>query len=273
MKKNTLKMDYYNTYYFANVINNVVEDSFSYIRTLDDFLNNSNYHIFLEAFPRYSALHCFIEFCIERLDFESIDKLDIDDFVQKDSRLWIEDALAYHKIPHINFKKWLSINDYELSTIIDDNIFEYYQYLRDESIYDLLIEQLVNEVFFVLFMNRKFLHNFVNIISSTLSMVTLEELHPDDRVYFKRDGMLKRASIPTWVQKAVFFRDRGTCTICTKDISGLVNIGNQKHFDHIIPLALSGINDVSNIQLLCAECNLSKKDRNTNTSYSYEKWY
>ncbi|WP_223157427.1 HNH endonuclease, partial [Sulfurovum sp. bin170] len=63
---------------------------------------------------------------------------------------------------------------------------------------------------------------------------------------------LLRKNIPSWAKKAVFFRDRGTCTYCKKDLSGIINISNNYHIDHIVPLAKYGFNDISN---------------------EYEKWY
>jgi 5-methylcytosine-specific restriction endonuclease McrA len=41
----------------------------------------------------------------------------------------------------------------------------------------------------------------------------------------------------------------------------------------MIPLAEGGINDVTNLQLLCGECNLKKGDRCTGTSCRYERWF
>ena len=44
---------------------------------------------------------------------------------------------------------------------------------------------------------------------------------------------------------------RGRCAACGSKPKAF-------HLDHIIPLALGGRNENSNIQLLCADCNLSK---------------
>ena len=106
-----------------------------------------------------------------------------------------------------------------------------------------------------------------------ISELVLDELSEDERKFFKKDGILKRVGIPVWARRAVFFRDRGLCNTCRTDISGLVNIQSENHFDHIIPLALGGINDVTNLQLLCQKCNLSKGSRNKDTSKIYEAWY
>lgn len=52
--------------------------------------------------------------------------------------------------------------------------------------------------------------------------------------------------------RAMLKRQRGKCVACRIDIS------KNYHIDHRMPLALGGSNDVSNIQLLCPHCNLSK---------------
>jgi 5-methylcytosine-specific restriction endonuclease McrA len=75
------------------------------------------------------------------------------------------------------------------------------------------------------------------------------------------------------VKKAIFYRDRGKCSFCLKDLTNLISITSEKNFDHIVPLALGGINDVTNFQLLCETCNKSKRHFNAETSIIYEKWY
>lgn len=47
-------------------------------------------------------------------------------------------------------------------------------------------------------------------------------------------------------------QQREKCVVCRVDISETYQI------DHIMPLALGGSNNISNIQLLCSHCNLSK---------------
>ncbi|MCL1152575.1 HNH endonuclease [Shewanella algae] len=59
-----------------------------------------------------------------------------------------------------------------------------------------------------------------------------------------------REPIPSEVQRAVWRRDGGKCVKCFS--------GENLHFDHIIPVSKGGSNSVSNIQILCAACNLKK---------------
>ncbi|MGN6603027.1 MAG: HNH endonuclease [Ginsengibacter sp.] len=95
----------------------------------------------------------------------------------------------------------------------------------------------------------------------------------DIRKHFTKAGTLKRVRIPEWCKKAVFFRDRGHCCICNKDLSGSLSINNKKHYDHVVPLAQGGLNDIANIQLLCDSCNAGKGGRGIETSNWYERWY
>ena len=49
---------------------------------------------------------------------------------------------------------------------------------------------------------------------------------------------------------------RGKCAYCKTLLSRI-----KEHVDHIMPIALGGTNNRSNIQLLCAPCNLQKHAR------------
>ena len=71
-----------------------------------------------------------------------------------------------------------------------------------------------------------------------------------------------------------YFRDHGCCVFCGKDLSGTIHVTESReiHYDHIIPLTNHGINDISNLQLSCQECNLKKRDESM-TSVKYQQWY
>jgi len=70
-EKDIFKMDYYKTYYFADICNTIMENQFEYLRTLDNFWGNGQISNFLKPFQKYSNLHMFIEFTIDRLFYES----------------------------------------------------------------------------------------------------------------------------------------------------------------------------------------------------------
>ena len=63
-----------------------------------------------------------------------------------------------------------------------------------------------------------------------------------------------RINIPKAVKAYVLERDRDRCQSCgKKDAKTKLNI------DHINPLATGGSNDISNLQILCSQCNQKKK--------------
>lgn len=60
-------------------------------------------------------------------------------------------------------------------------------------------------------------------------------------------GKLSRDIIPRLLSQ-----QEGLCVCCGRDL------GDDYHVDHIMPLALGGLNTDDNVQLLRAECNLAK---------------
>ncbi|MDZ7969242.1 MAG: HNH endonuclease [Nostoc sp. DedSLP03] len=65
-----------------------------------------------------------------------------------------------------------------------------------------------------------------------------------------------RIPIPPEVRIFVFERDKYQCQSCHCIFSK-----TELNVDHIIPLALGGSNDLSNLQTLCRDCNKKKKHR------------
>lgn len=55
----------------------------------------------------------------------------------------------------------------------------------------------------------------------------------------------------------VFERDDYKCQMCGRTVDD----GIKLHIDHIVPFSKGGSNDMSNLQVLCHECNLAKHDR------------
>jgi 5-methylcytosine-specific restriction endonuclease McrA len=62
----------------------------------------------------------------------------------------------------------------------------------------------------------------------------------------------RRERVPDEVKAMVWSRDEGVCVRCGAD--------EDLQFDHVIPVARGGGNNVENIQILCGDCNRQKSD-------------
>ena len=283
-----LEARFYETYYFCNVIRNILYNQFDFIRNLHEFYGDEAIFYLVDPFQKYSTFHRFIEFIVEDIYYEEASKVDFEKRIKiaenfenipaaladlKPHKLPIELALDFHSIEHMSFEEYLSENDKSFASCNEDDIYEYMSELRCDE-YETLIQQTVKEVFHVLFQNRELMMLFNDMMARALELDADMEPPEEKRGLFVRPGVLQRKSIPRWVQRAVFFRDRGRCVLCDKDLSGMINLENLENYDHIVPLARHGLNDVSNIQLLCKECNqLEKRDKPGITSNKYQSWY
>lgn len=274
--RKTFEMSYYNTYYFANVIHNVVMHPLGYLRNIDEF-----YQIGLAIpakFSKDSSLHQFIRFIIDGIfnetfeeECQEIDKNDLMSDPSKIKPFWFNNALREHGFDHISFQEWLAGKPYDYGHPNDDAYSYFYEFLYNP--YQELLKKLAVEVFYILFMNRQFLLKFNELISAHIEGLNVDEQDPWIAGKLKRDGVLHRADIPKWVKDSVFFRDRGHCVFCNTNLTNLITRLTIKNFDHMVPLNLSGANDISNIQLTCETCNLSKSGTLSETSKIYELWY
>jgi len=267
-------MSYYDTYYFLNIIQSVLDNTFPYLANLENFFGNDEYTKFIDPFPKDSALHKFISFLITMVYYETIDDVAVDSLVNKeDTKLWVDASLENYRISWIGFRNWLKENEIKLDSISEDTLVDYHDFLYEKGIMQALLNLITEEIFFIMFLNRGSLRTFNQLISDRILDIDFENLPKQYHDRFSSNGKIKRTNIPSWARKAVFFRDRGQCSICKKDISGLINIDNEENYDHIVPLTLGGINDITNLQLLCKECNQKKGGKHTDTSTAYEAWY
>ena len=70
----------------------------------------------------------------------------------------------------------------------------------------------------------------------------------------RRSALRSNGSTSHWrkLREIVIRRDGGACQACGQE---------GKHVDHIVPRRLGGTDELSNLQLLCVQCNLRKGGR------------
>jgi len=289
MDRPKIEIRFYETYYLANIARNILHDQGSFLRGLDDFYGDDKYLGLVRPFRRYSALHAFIyhitaEVILEAtMDLPIEDRQDLAENFKKipaaladirPSRLPINEALDHHRIEHVGFEDFLRERNSSFADATQDDVYDYVNELRLEGPVEELLDRMVQEVFFVVFQNRGLLLLFNDMIAGLVKGTDPESVaEPEIRVLFTRRGRLRRVSPPRWVRRAVFYRDRGLCVLCHSDLSGLVSAWPSENFDHIVPLESGGLNDVSNIQLLCGPCNGRKAAGKAATTDVYEAWY
>ena len=286
MSRKLFTAKYYDTYYLANVVSRIAFDRFGYARDMEGFFEGSGI-AFVKPFPERSAFHYFIEYIVsftlrdqtlavdpaERREEEHDSQHIPADFRPNCRRFPINDAFDSHGRGHHSFEDWLNVQGKSFDQADEDDVFEYCDDLLIGGPWEDLVTQISNEVFYVLFSNRAVLQAFNESMAEELVKIRIEDLKPANRGWLKSNGVLKRVSIPSGASTAIFHRDRGLCTFCCSDITGLINISGDPHCDHIVPLAAGGLNDVTNLQLLCKDCNLKKRHKLAEPSEMYERWY
>jgi len=268
-----IEMKYHNVYYYCNVVSNIIE----YMQA--DFLTKLSEfsHSYLDEIPeKYCKESVLILFCrwsvkcimdedmkteIQTLKLR-LDNLDNNDEERIKKAFWYDDtyfsfeverAIEFYFGEKNTFYDWLIEEPFDL---LEDAFDDYLIGLWIAGRYEDVVDRIANEMFYILFQNRDFLLNFNHYMSIV------------------HDHRFKHVYLPQWVKRAVFFRDRGKCVVCNKDLSGqwsIVETGSI-HYDHMVSLENGGLNDISNIQLLCDTCNLEKGVR-SDTNNVYQNWY
>lgn len=262
------RMEYFDVYVLCQAANRLLGGGFE--RTVNDFFEpfSENYGE-QNAFNKFSLLHDYCEWVIRQNVWdEEVDMVQpirnaykMREYSRHNGTLWVDQAINHYHNTTYDFLHWIDDEsdktvDQLSDTELEDLRYDYLLYLQEEELFDAFIIQLSNEMFYVLFQNRSFLYGF-NQFLATYNQQKKE-----------------RIPMPQWAQRAIFFRDHGRCVFCAKDLSGTIHITGDReiHYDHIISLANNGINDVSNLQLSCQQCNLKKHKKNV-TSTQYQQWY
>ncbi|MDO8771589.1 MAG: HNH endonuclease signature motif containing protein [Burkholderiaceae bacterium] len=280
---------FYETYELCAIVDAVLDDPMEHARMLEAFHCDDQWTSLVEPFEKNSAFHRFISFIVHDAYSEQAAAVELDirkkivrNFVRIPAAIQdltphllpIEVAFNCHGIQHTSFEEYLSESGKSFGEATEDDIHDFMSELWLTQPYEDLLNQTVAEIFHVLFQNRLLLVRFNEYVSGIISDSDFSKVEDLPAHLFSPKRTLKRVRPPSWAQRAVFFRDRGRCVMCDKDLSGLTNLANVENYDHIVPLAKFGLNDVSNLQLLCSECNQQeKKDRAAITSNVYQTWF
>lgn len=113
---------------------------------------------------------------------------------------------------------------------------------------------IVDDTFFLAWQLKSLLADFNGALAARIRGMKLSD---DPRLV--ADGRLPRPNyIPTWVVTVLHQRDRGFCQECGRPAIASLGSDEAPHIDHIVALANGGGSDVTNLRLMCAECNLGK---------------
>jgi hypothetical protein len=243
---------FFASYRFAGKVRGAIFEDDSYFPTeSDEFLEQA-----LKPMKR-TILHCYID---KVIDSEVYFDLSDATFNDNCGDYVIKMLQAYS----VKFK---SFSAYHKETGFD--IFEYNSDYLQEVAKNKLYPIITKEVFTLLFSDRAAMCMLNKRVAS--EVFTWKEI--DFKGFLKRDGVVKRCDYwPSWLKKALFCREKGLCAICKRDLTSLHHTTAKLAIDHIVPLNLGGINDPTNLQLLCESCNSEKsgdKIRVTNTMPIY----
>ena len=254
------KMDeirFNDTYYFASLVESYIYGKSGFWRyseevfkerslrfnketLLHHFIETTIWNYYNRQFIKHGGVYedneDFLEFLRNLFDSYNVSIEFFDDLVNIDES---EDL-------HEDFKKW---------------------WIAKEPEFRQLFSKIADDVFYIFFGNRELLLHFNELVSQAV----MDTVYKDSDL--SSSGKIKRRNIPQWVKKAVFARDKGRCTKCSKDLTGLIALDSKQHYDHIVPLNQYGANDPTNIQLLCKSCNLKKSGNIIETSKLYLKWW
>jgi hypothetical protein len=268
---NFRNVNYSFAYHIADIAQGVVSDAVPYLRNLEGCFGEDRILYFVSGYSKHTALHKFINYLIHELAAEWVSE----SIEKQKTKLWYEYALEEYKIEFSSFREWFKSYANGREEYDEDDIF-FNGYLEEIATpLEKLTDELTEDIFHLMFTNRQFLQCLNDLISGYVQLYEpfSHEEHEGCHKLYKKAGVLKRKVAPDWCKKAVYFRDRGRCCSCCKDLSGLTAISNKVHYDHIVPLSHGGINDVTNLQLLCDQCNLQKGAKKMSTSSKYERWF
>ncbi len=234
----------FSVYYVANAVFNITSSPMLYARRIEDILGDMSAESLMKPFQRHSNLHSFIYDIALDVITEEIDNN-------------ITETVLIRRFFEI------------FSVDFDDKVFDdeenFWTFANESERFYPAIEELSDEVFHVLFVDLMFLQKFNALCAGYIDQSGF------GGNYRTSTRTLKRVNIPVWARRAVFHRDRGECRSCKRSLAAVINRLETERYDHIVPLARFGPNDVTNLQLLCEPCNSAKSSRHEAVSFLYPR--
>ncbi|MCN0153394.1 HNH endonuclease [Salinispora arenicola] len=293
-RKRWLTHGFFRTYQIASRISAIAADPIAYLRELEEITVDNAVLDFLPKWQKETVLHKFARWISDEIFIEDtsgpyvIEDVLLDDGkLERRRYLPVDLALRAYGISNDrpfeippysgemvkvgdNIRKWVESDD------VENACYDYFiNEVRLSQDYDDLQAQIADEVFHTMFFNRVALAGINECIAMYVRDMDRDQLDdfPEIAALFEGAGRLKREPPPKWARRAVFFRDRGRCAHCGTDLSGLLDALPKEQFDHVVPLARGGLNDITNLQLLCEMCNLRKSDKPQLPSSQYRRLY
>lgn len=246
-----------NTYHFADLVESYIYGDSGFWRYSDEIFKERSL-----GFKKETLLHHFIETTVWNYynrQFRKYGGIYEDD----------EDFLEFLRNLFDSYNVEIDFFDDLIDVYESEDLHEDFKnwWNEKEPEFRELFNKIADDVFYIFFGNRELLLHFNELVAQTVKDTDYDEINLNSK------GKIKRKNIPQWVKKAVFSRDKGRCTKCSKDLTGLIALDAKQHYDHIVPLNQYGANDPTNIQLLCEFCNLKKSGTVIETSKLYLKWW
>ncbi|MFG1479479.1 HNH endonuclease [Xanthobacter sp. V4C-4] len=244
-KENYYEARGFSVYYLANAVFNIVLHSGDYLRGIEEILGDARAAHLMRGFHRYTNLHEFIREIATDILTEEVE--------QEDGHCrYLREFLNTFNVP------------FPADAFESEDSF--WRFASESSRYHNALDELTEEVFHVLFNDVGFLQAFNQICATYIESASGfgDELKT-------QTGCLKRVRIPKWARRAIFHRDKGECRSCKRSLAAVINRLETERYDHIVPLACFGANDVTNLQLLCEPCNLAKSAEEEPVSRLYQR--
>lgn len=238
---------------FATTVAAVVSGGWS---EMSDFFDEDRCLSFIEPYPEQSALHVFTTWLACRMLNEETNDADLEAAREagKGERaglLAVDEAFLLYGMKGDSFAAFLREAGKKPAEAVEDDVYDYVEGLLECGTLEELGFKIADKAFPILLADAGAVEDFNEAVAERIAAMKTADLEMEDALYFASDGRLHEAPMPPWVRKLVTKREAGKCARCAADLS----VANRRTcFRLVVPASKGGINDVSNVHLLCERC-------------------